>query len=176
MNEFIALCPSLITRIPLQLLFRYGNFLTSVIYTGRPIEDTEIGLRKKLEVGIAFFFSPYSEIGYHKFHSTVCFYPQTVLTLPKGVHREAQGGFNSRLSFLAIPCVRISADAKICRCDRIFSGSPFKRIETGYFDSRVVCVVDRDTLCVKTNDARCATIRLFGVDCPEGKQEFGDKS
>ena len=40
----------------------------------------------------------------------------------------------------------------------------------------VVCVVDRDTLCVKTNDVRCATIRLFGVDCPEGKQEFGDKA
>lgn len=40
----------------------------------------------------------------------------------------------------------------------------------------VVKVADGDTLVVQDNDGQRVRIRLYGIDCPEGKQPFGPQA
>lgn len=44
------------------------------------------------------------------------------------------------------------------------------------WQGKVVKITDGDTITVLTADKKQVKIRLFGIDCPEAKQDFGTKS
>jgi len=44
------------------------------------------------------------------------------------------------------------------------------------FAGRVIAVADGDTITVLTADKQQVKIRLYGIDCPESKQAFGNRA
>ena len=44
------------------------------------------------------------------------------------------------------------------------------------FSALVIAVADGDTITVLTQDKQQAKIRLYGIDCPESKQAFGNRA
>lgn len=44
------------------------------------------------------------------------------------------------------------------------------------FEGKVVGISDGDTVTVLTDDKRQVRVRLYGIDCPEKKQAYGDRA
>lgn len=49
-------------------------------------------------------------------------------------------------------------------------------LSSNVFDAKVIGVTDGDTIVVMTEDKQQVKIRLEGIDCPESKQDFGDRA
>lgn len=47
---------------------------------------------------------------------------------------------------------------------------------TETFYGKVISITDGDTIVVLTDDKHQVKIRLEGIDCPEGKQDYGNKA
>ena len=56
----------------------------------------------------------------------------------------------------------------------LFLAVPVWAAET--FEGKVVGVSDGDTITVLTNQKRQIKVRLYGIDCPEKKQAYGDRA
>jgi len=49
-------------------------------------------------------------------------------------------------------------------------------IASSQFSGRVISIADGDTITVLTADNRQVKIRLYGIDCPESRQAFGNRA
>ena len=53
---------------------------------------------------------------------------------------------------------------------------PLPALATDSFTGRVVAVADGDTITVEREDGEWVKVRLWGVDCPEDSQPWGDRA
>jgi micrococcal nuclease len=49
-------------------------------------------------------------------------------------------------------------------------------LASNVFNAKVIGITDGDTIVVLTEDKQQVKIRLEGIDCPESKQDFGDRA
>jgi len=86
--------------------------------------------------------------------------------------RESHNPTRAALFIALINVLSVSAEAALPECHDIGSkpaSTESVRLEDGE-EATVVCVVDGDTFDVRIKDGRTLRIRLWGVDCPESRE------
>jgi endonuclease YncB( thermonuclease family) len=87
-------------------------------------------------------------------------------------HNESGSSIRTAIMALFLSLAPASAKAELPECHDIGSNpAPAKSVHlNGGEDASVICVVDGDTFDVRLKDERSLRIRIWGVDCPESRE------